>query len=207
MSAKKRSFLAGKEFDVSRCTPLGDTIIAEPYDKQTEIGGIIIPVQARKQKTKSIVCAVGPKCEKLKPGDVIFHSEYAGSEASINRKEYVIMHEADFKGDLYGIYNGDTPISIKPFGSKILLEWEQGQKEYKGTKLLRATGPMERHYTGIIIAKGPDAREVELYERVFFDQFCGPERIDYNEKRYAFIHEGDIYCVIPPRTELEVLSQ
>ena len=204
--SEKRSAFFSKDFDVGSCKPLGDAIIAEPWENHTEIGGIIIPEQCKKQKTKSVVKAVGPRCKKVKPGDVIFHSEYAGSPAAINQKEYIVMHEDNMRGDLYGIYTGEGQTDIQPFADKILLLWEEGLQAYSGTGILRATGTMERHYTGIIVAVGEDVVDVKVGDRVFFDQFCGPERIDSDNKRYAFIRKDDLLLKLALRTEMEVLS-
>lgn len=193
------------------CTPLGDTIVAEPFERISMIDGIMIAPEEGKNKneTKSVVRAVGPGVNKVKVGDVIFHSRYAGSETTIDSKPFLVMREGKAAGDLFGIYFGNRPIDIRPVDDKIFIEWEEGAVNHQGTKIQKAGLDKERHYTGIILTIGPDVEDARLVlgKRVFFNQFCSPERVDYNGKRYAFIAEYDAYCLVPSRTEMAVTSE
>lgn len=206
--------MSAKKFDFKKLSLFNDTVIAKPA-AQKEVGGIIVPNSSQEQKTKSVVVAVGPgrfegderRKMRVKVGDVIFHSQSAGSETNIEGEKYLVMSDHPSTIDILGLFTGNRPIDIQPFDDRVLLEWEEGLGEYKNTGIVRAKTGMDRHYTGIVLAVGPDAREIKVGQRVFFDQFCGPERIDFEEKRYAFIFEANIYCVLPSRTEMEVLSQ
>ena len=199
-----------KFYDPSLGTPLGDTIVSEPFDRVTSIEGILIAAVEEKtyEETKSIVRAVGPRVESVKVGDVIFHSRYAGSPTSINEKQFIIMRESRASGDLFGIYFGNRPIDIEPVDDILFLEWEEGTEKFQGTEIRKAGVDVDRHYTGIILTMGPDVEDERLKPgvRVFFNQFCSPERVDYNGKRYAFIREYDALMIIPSRTEMAVVS-
>lgn len=183
-----------------------DIVIVSPI-KEEEIGGLIIPQNAQEQGQKGTVMNVGPGTEdvrmQVKLEDRILYVRYAGSEVSIEGEKYIIMRQED----ILGVYTGETPIDIKPLDNRILIEWEFGRDEYIGTTILRSEGASkERYYTGVVMAIGPDAKEIEVGQRIFFNQFCGPERIDYNGKRYAMIYDDHAYCVLPLRKDITVLS-
>ena len=141
---------------------------------------------------------------RVKVGDVIFHSQFSGSEITIEGEKYLIMHGEREEVDVYGIFTGESPIDIQPFEDRVLLEWEQGRSEYLGSKILTAHQTQERYYTGIVRAIGPDVLDITVGQRVFFNQFSRPEKIEYMGKRYAFIYERDIFCLIPTREEIEM---
>jgi len=200
-----------KAYDPNIGTPLGDTIVAEPFDRIAKVDGILIAPgedETKYEETKSVVRAVGPGVTKVKVGDVIFHSRYAGSPTAINEKPFIVMREHRASGDLFGIYFGNRPIDIKPVDDILFLEWEDGTREFQGTNIQKVGVDLERHYTGIVLTVGPDVENKKLKPgvRVFFNQFCSPERVDYQGKRYAFIREYDALLVVPSRTEMAVLA-
>ncbi len=80
--------------------PLADRVIIEPAQaEQKTAGGIIIPDTAKEKPQRGKVVAVGPgkKDEPmtLKEGDVVLYGKYAGTEISIEGKDYLIMRESD----------------------------------------------------------------------------------------------------------------
>lgn len=80
--------------------PLADRVVIEPMPAEEKTaGGIIIPDTAKEKPQRGTVVAVGPgkKDEPLtvKVGDVVLYGKYAGTEISINNKEYLIMRESD----------------------------------------------------------------------------------------------------------------
>lgn len=191
---------------------LNDGVLVKPF-KYKEIGGILIPATVS-EKNKGTVVAVGigrlkenkkdRHSMQVKVGDAVYHTQYAGSEIKIESEDYLIMKE----DDIYGIYNNRNSITdITPLNNRVFIQWEQGEKKFKGTSLVRSNIGMERHYTGIVLGVGKEVYDVTVGTRVFFDQFCGPERIDHDNKRYAFILDYDVYCEIPKRLEMEVQSQ
>ena len=80
--------------------PLADRVIIEPAKaEQKTAGGIIIPDTAKEKPQRGQVVAVGPgkKDEPMtvKEGDVVLYGKYAGTEISIEGKDYLIMRESD----------------------------------------------------------------------------------------------------------------
>ncbi len=80
--------------------PLADRVVVEPgsADEKTA-GGIIIPDTAKEKPQKGKVVAVGPG-KKDDPttvtvGDSVLYGKYAGTELSLNGKDYLIMRESD----------------------------------------------------------------------------------------------------------------
>lgn len=80
--------------------PLADRVLVEPAqaDEMTA-SGIIIPDTAKEKPQKGSVVAVGAgkKDEPLtvKVGDTILYGKYAGTEITIDGKEFLIMRESD----------------------------------------------------------------------------------------------------------------
>jgi len=80
--------------------PLADRVVVEPAAaEQKTSGGIIIPDTAKEKPQKGTVVAVGngKKDEPLtvKVGDNVLYGKYAGTEITIDGKEYLIMKESD----------------------------------------------------------------------------------------------------------------
>ncbi|MFM1745483.1 MAG: hypothetical protein RLZZ630_1420 [Bacteroidota bacterium] len=80
--------------------PLADRVIVEvsPAEEKTA-SGIIIPDTAKEKPQKGKVVAVGngKKDEPLtvKVGDTVLYGKYAGTEISVEGKEFLIMRESD----------------------------------------------------------------------------------------------------------------
>ena len=85
--------------------PLADRVIVraiEPEEKKQ--GGIIIPDTAKEKPQEGEVIAVGPGkisdsgskvAMEVKKGDRVLYGKYAGTEVTIDGKEYLIMRESD----------------------------------------------------------------------------------------------------------------
>jgi chaperonin GroES len=72
----------------------------EPAEaEETTSSGIIIPDTAKEKPQKGSIVAVGngKKDEPLtvKVGDTILYGKYAGTEITVEGKEYLIMRESD----------------------------------------------------------------------------------------------------------------
>ncbi|MCO6357274.1 co-chaperone GroES [Roseivirga pacifica] len=81
-------------------TPLADRVLVEPAAAEEKTAsGLIIPDTAKEKPQKGIVVAAGngKKDEPLtvKEGDTILYGKYAGTELSVEGKDYLIMREAD----------------------------------------------------------------------------------------------------------------
>ncbi len=80
--------------------PLADRVLVEAaVAEQKTSGGIIIPDTAKEKPMKGKVVAVGTgkKDEPItvKVGDNILYGKYAGTEITVEGKEYLIMRESD----------------------------------------------------------------------------------------------------------------
>lgn len=80
--------------------PLADRVIIEPAQAEEKTaGGIIIPDTAKEKPQRGTVVAAGPgkKDEPLtvKVGDVVLYGKYAGTEITVDNKDYLIMRESD----------------------------------------------------------------------------------------------------------------
>ena len=80
--------------------PLADRVLVEsqPAEEKTA-SGIIIPDTAQEKPQKGTVVAVGPglgdvKME-VKVGDTVLYGKYAGTEVSVDDKDYLIMNQSD----------------------------------------------------------------------------------------------------------------
>ena len=83
-----------------KITPIADRVIVEAAAAEEKTaGGLIIPDTAKEKPPKGKVIAVGPgkKDEPMtvKVGDSVLYGKYAGTEVSIEGKDYLIMRESD----------------------------------------------------------------------------------------------------------------
>ncbi len=80
--------------------PLADRVIIEvsPAEEKTA-SGLIIPDTAKEKPQRGKVVAVGSgkKDEPMtvKVGDTVLYGKYAGTEISVDGKDFLIMREAD----------------------------------------------------------------------------------------------------------------
>lgn len=80
--------------------PLADRVLVEPAAAEEKTAtGIIIPDTAKEKPQKGSVIAVGSgkKDEPMtvKVGDQILYGKYAGTEITVDGKDYLIMRESD----------------------------------------------------------------------------------------------------------------
>ena len=80
--------------------PLADRVVVEPAEAEEKTAsGIIIPDTAKEKPSKGTVVAVGSgkKDDPLtvKVGDTVLYGKYAGTEITIDDKDYLIMRESD----------------------------------------------------------------------------------------------------------------
>jgi chaperonin GroES len=80
--------------------PLADRVLVEPAAAEEKTAsGIIIPDTAKEKPQRGQIVAVGngKKDEPLtvKVGDTVLYGKYAGTEITIEGKEYLIMRESD----------------------------------------------------------------------------------------------------------------
>lgn len=80
--------------------PLADRVLVEPAPAEEKtVGGIIIPDTAKEkpQRGKVVAAGSGKKDEPMtvKAGDTVLYGKYAGTEITVDGKEYLIMRESD----------------------------------------------------------------------------------------------------------------
>jgi len=85
--------------------PLGDRILVQRIEEaESKKGGIIIPDTAKEKpmQAKIIEVGAGRKDEngkvvplEVKKGDVVLIGKYAGTDVTVQDKEYLIMREED----------------------------------------------------------------------------------------------------------------
>ena len=85
--------------------PLGDRVVVEPLEAEEKTkGGIILPDTAKEKPQEGKVVAVGKgkvndKGEvvpmEVKVGDKVLYGKYAGTEVTVDDKQYIILREED----------------------------------------------------------------------------------------------------------------
>ena len=85
--------------------PLDDRVVIEPMEAEEKTpGGIVLPDTAKEKPMKGKIIAVGDgkmlesgkRAELLvKKGDKVLYGKYAGTEITIDGKEYLVMRESD----------------------------------------------------------------------------------------------------------------
>ncbi|MBU1009050.1 MAG: co-chaperone GroES [Bacteroidetes bacterium] len=80
--------------------PLADRVVVEPAAaEQKTASGIIIPDTAKEKPQRGTIVAVGEGTKDnpvtVKVGDNVLYGKYAGTEFTIDNKNYLIMRESD----------------------------------------------------------------------------------------------------------------
>jgi len=85
--------------------PLADRVVVQPLEEtEQKKGSIIIPDTAKEKPQQGKIVAVGPGKVgddgkkipmELKNGDKVLYGKYAGTEVTIEGKEYLILRESD----------------------------------------------------------------------------------------------------------------
>lgn len=80
--------------------PLHDRVIVQPAKvEEKSAGGIIIPDTAKEKPQRGTVIAAGPgkpdEPTTVVTGDEVMYGKYAGTEITVEGKEYIIMRESD----------------------------------------------------------------------------------------------------------------
>jgi chaperonin GroES len=80
--------------------PIADRVLVEPSAAEEKTaGGLYIPDTAKEKPQRGKIVAVGngKKDEPMtvKTGDHVLYGKYAGTEVTIDGKDYLIMRESD----------------------------------------------------------------------------------------------------------------
>ncbi|MDX1393389.1 MAG: co-chaperone GroES [Gemmatimonadota bacterium] len=92
-------------------TPMADRVVVEPLEETEEMrGGLYIPDTAKEKPQQGSVVAVGPGRlnddgeripMEVSVGDRVLYGKYAGTEVTIEGKQYLIVKE----GDVLAVFN------------------------------------------------------------------------------------------------------
>ena len=79
---------------------LGTRVLVEPKEAEVKTaGGLYIPDSAKEKPQKGTVIAVGNGAKdepmEVKVGDVVLYGKYAGTELTVEGKEYLMMKQSD----------------------------------------------------------------------------------------------------------------
>jgi chaperonin GroES len=85
--------------------PLGDKVLVERVEAEAKTaGGIVLPDTAKEKPQRGKVVSVGEgkmledgtrREVQVKKGDLVLFTSYAGTEITVDGKEYMIMDESD----------------------------------------------------------------------------------------------------------------
>lgn len=80
--------------------PLGTRVVVEPAQAETKTAsGIYIPDSAQEKPQRGTIIATGKGTKdeemEVKAGDTVLYGKYAGTEISIDGKDYLIMQQSD----------------------------------------------------------------------------------------------------------------
>lgn len=80
--------------------PLSDRVLVEPNPAEEKTaGGLYIPDTAKEKPLAGTVIAVGPGTSEIKMevkvGDKVLYGKYAGTEVTVDGKDYLIMSQKD----------------------------------------------------------------------------------------------------------------
>lgn len=89
-----------KKYRVMNVRPLADRVLIEPKEAETKTAsGLYIPDTAKEKPQAGKVIAVGSgkKDEPmdLKVGDNVLYGKYAGTEITVDGKDYLMMRQSD----------------------------------------------------------------------------------------------------------------
>ena len=110
---------------------------------------------------------------------------------------YLVMRRTG----VLGVVCGEDAKDVKALFDNVFLNWDFSPTYFTGTDILKPQNYKEAHYTGTVCSVGPEVENLKAGDRICFDQFCGVQKFEEDDKRYAFITEGDVYCIVPNRTK------
>lgn len=80
--------------------PIADRVVVEPKAAEEKTAsGLFIPDTAKEKPLQGTVLAVGAGTSEVtmevKPGDTVLYGKYAGTEITLEGKDYLIMRQND----------------------------------------------------------------------------------------------------------------
>lgn len=192
---------------------LGSWIFVRPIEDKQE-GKVIVPDTAKEvtQKGKVVYCKKTSKT--VKTNDVVLFKRRVAYGAvndvkmvEVDGEKYLPMKETELLGMMHPCR--DTAVDIRAMGDNVFLEWEMAPDIYAGTNFIRPDSYKQMQFTGLVLSKGEKVNpnnkdnDIRVGDRVFFDQFCGVEKLQEDGKRFGFVKSWDVYCTnVPSREEM-----
>ena len=79
--------------------PLGERVLVQRVEESnTTASGIIIPDNAKEKPLQAKVVAVSGEVKDLQVGDLVVFDKYAGSELTLEGREYLVLETSDILG-------------------------------------------------------------------------------------------------------------
>ena len=80
--------------------PLADRVLIQPKPAEEKTAsGLYIPDNAKEKPLQGTVIAAGPGTSEVtmevKPKDTVLYGKYAGTEITVDGKDYLIMRQSD----------------------------------------------------------------------------------------------------------------
>ncbi len=89
--------------------PLGERVLVERKEEEKKTAsGLIIPDSAKEKPAEGKVVAVSAQVEKLgeiKVGDRVCFGKYAGTEITLDGKDYIVLQTSEKNSEVIGILN------------------------------------------------------------------------------------------------------
>jgi co-chaperonin GroES (HSP10) len=163
---------------------------------------IVVPDVNQGFAQKAVILRIGEKIKEknIHVDDQILFKRRAGFKAVMIDGQKVLVMKPE---QILAVIFGEHVTDVNPLKDTVFLEWEESPEFYPGTTIRKPDSFRKLYFTGIIRAKGPDVTEMEIGDRVFFDQFGGVEKFQEDGKRYGFIAQDAIYCTGVPMREEE----
>ncbi len=79
--------------------PLGERVLVQRVEESnTTASGIIIPDNAKEKPLQAKVVAVSGEVKDLQVDDLVVFGKYAGSELTLEGREYLVLETSDILG-------------------------------------------------------------------------------------------------------------
>ncbi len=79
--------------------PLGERVLVQRVEESnTTASGIIIPDNAKEKPLQAKVVAVAGEVQDLQVDDLVVFGKYAGSELTLEGREYLVLETSDILG-------------------------------------------------------------------------------------------------------------
>lgn len=79
--------------------PIGNRVVLKPVEKKEKTNsGIYIPKSEKDDNNLGKVVAIGNEVTKVKEGDSVVFSQFAGTEVSYSEGKFIITEEKDILG-------------------------------------------------------------------------------------------------------------